>query len=339
MTKTTVPPTPVNEAARMKAVLACDILDTAPELAFDALARLTSFAFKVPIASVAVMGEDRLWFKAKVGVPFAQLDRRIAPCAYAIMSPNEALVVNDLRADPRFESNPLVIGDPYARFYAGAPIVDAEGNALGTVSIFDLQPREFSDTERQALLDIAQLVMAALQSRRHAHRLSQIAKTDYLTGIANRAQFEMAVAAEIQRASRTHVPFVVLCMDLDGFKAINDRFGHAAGDEVLLEVSKRLTSVVRGNELLARIGGDEFAIVMREGSIDAAETLVERIVGEVEQPIRLTSGNEVSVGISVGFASYAPQMTGAEIISRADDALYIVKRHSRSQRSAHAMAQ
>jgi diguanylate cyclase (GGDEF)-like protein len=322
-------PLPANEPDRLAAVRDYAILDTPPELEFDALTRLAAFMFDAPIAVVAMMDESRLWFKSKIGLDVPELDRKVAFCAHAIMRPRDALVVQDLQADQRFSDNPLVAQAPHIRFYAGAPIVDPGGFALGTIAVIDARPRQFSDGQRAALIDLSTLVMTALRNRRNALELSRLARTDHLTGIANRAQFELAVASQIQQATRSNDSFAVLCMDLDGFKEVNDRHGHAAGDEVLREVARRVLAQVREGDTVARIGGDEFAIVMRHNAADDATALGNRIAAAMARPIALPSGHLVSVGISVGEASYSSSASTPEaLVEQADKALYAAKRRT-----------
>jgi diguanylate cyclase (GGDEF)-like protein len=329
------PPIPRDEPARLAAVRMYNVLGTPPELEFDALTRLAAFMFDAPIAVVSVMDENRLWFKSRIGLDVPELDRKVAFCAHAIMEPRQALVVDDLSRDARFAGNPLVAQAPHIRFYAGAPIVDPDGFALGTIAVIDARARQFSAAQRDALLDLSTLVMTALRNRRSALELSRIARTDHLTGTANRAQFELAVASEIQQAARHDDGFTVLCMDLDGFKEVNDKHGHAAGDEVLREVSRRLQAQVREGDTVARLGGDEFGIVMRRGAVDEAPALSRRIVAAVEQPVALASGAVVAVGISVGEASFSLDACTAEaLMAQADRALYASKRssHARNKR-------
>jgi diguanylate cyclase (GGDEF)-like protein len=322
-------PVPADERARLAAVHAYDILGTPPELEFDALARLAAFMFDVPIAVVSIMDENRLWFKSKIGLDVPELDRKVAFCAHAIMEPHQALVVDDLLVDKRFSGNPLVTQAPHIRFYAGAPIIDPERFALGTIAVIDVRPREFSAAQRDALVDLSTLVMTALRNRRSALELSRVARTDHLTGIANRAQFEMAVASEIQQVARSGECFSVLCIDLDGFKEVNDEHGHAAGDEVLREVARRLQSQVREGDTVARLGGDEFAIVVRRGTAEDALALSARIVAAFELPVVLPSGLILDVGMSLGNASYSPGTSTADaLMAKADRALYASKRSS-----------
>lgn len=329
-------PVPANEPARLAALRAYEILGTAPELEFDALTRLAAFMFDVPIAVVSLMDENRLWFKSRIGLDVPELDRKVAFCAHAIMEPGQALVVDDLVRDDRFCGNPLVTHAPHIRFYAGAPIVDPDGFVLGTIAVIDARPRQFGAAQRDALVDLSTLVMTALRNRRSALELSRLARTDHLTGIANRAQFELAVASEIQQAMRTGEEFSVLCMDLDGFKEVNDEHGHAAGDDILREVSSRLQGQLREGDTVARLGGDEFGIVMRRGTAEEALALCKRLVAAVEQPVTLSSGKTVAVGMSVGQASFSTAACTAEaLMAQADRALYASKRSSpaRSRRT------
>jgi diguanylate cyclase (GGDEF)-like protein len=328
-------PYPENEPLRLEALRSYEILDTDPELEFDALTRVASHAFSAPIAVVAMMDADRLWFKSKLGLDIPQLDRKIAFCAHAIMRPREPLVVPDLLSDQRFAENPLVANAPHLRFYAGAPIVDPAGLALGTIAVLDAQPRSFSDVQCDALMDLSTLVVTALQARRRAKDLARLAMTDYLTGIGNRVQFEKALVTELNHAIRAGTPFTVVCMDLDGFKSVNDTLGHAAGDEVLCEVSRRLSALVRQGDVLARMGGDEFAIVMRSGDQASATSLAERIVKTVRRPIALSTGHTAEIGVSVGLAAYTDGIpTAAALLARADKALYEAKKESRDRIAA-----
>ncbi|MQU61494.1 diguanylate cyclase, partial [Pseudomonas helleri] len=102
------------------------------------------------------------------------------------------------------------------------------------------QPREFTAAQQAALLDCAALVMCALRARHQTHQLKHLALSDHLTGLANRAHFERVLEDEFARAVRQDEPFTLLLLDLDGFKAVNDGFGHPAGDETLKEISQRL---------------------------------------------------------------------------------------------------
>lgn len=325
-------PIPENEEQRLLALRSYEILDSAPEVDFDALTRLAAHAFDAPAAVVGLMDADRLWFKSRFGLDVPQLDRQIAFCAYAVMQPDQLLVVRDLARDPRFSGNPLVVDAPNLRFYAGAPLVDHQGFVLGTIAVVDVKPRDFSETQQNALRDLSTLVMTALENRRRALLLSHKARTDHLTGLANRADFDGVLSSQIAHTARTSESFSLLYMDLDGFKMANDQFGHAAGDEVLREVARRLAQQVREEDMLARVGGDEFGVVIRGGTQESAEMLTGRIDEAMCRPIELPDGTHVSIGISVGIATYTDSdETHLALLARADRELYQAKRSRRNR--------
>lgn len=326
-------PVPDNETQRLAAVRSYDILDSSPEVDFDALTRVAAHTFNTPVAVVGLLDSDRLWFKSRLGLDAPQLDRQIAFCAHAVMRPGEVLVIRDLQRDPRFKDNPLVRNTPNVRFYAGAPLVDPDGFALGTIAVVDTKPRSFDKPKKAVLHDLSVLVMTALENRRRSLLLAKLALTDYLTGLANRAQFHRSLESEMAHAKRTGAHFSVLCMDLDGFKSVNDRFGHAAGDEVLCEVARRLEEHVRAEDTVSRFGGDEFGVVMRDSSQASAKAFIQRINKTMSTPITLPGGNQVRVGISVGMAAY----TGgggseAALLAQADSELYQAKRKAGDNR-------
>lgn len=324
-------PIPDNEAQRLKALHSYSILDTPPEVDFDTLTRVAIQALNAPAGVIGLMDSDRLWFKSQIGLGVNQLDRQIAFCAHAIMRPDEPLIIEDLTKDVRFQNNPLVLQAPNLRFYAGAPLIDKNGYALGTIAIVDTLVRRFDNHQRNLLCDLSTLVISALEGRDRANILSRLATTDYLTGLANRVQFEKTLYSETSHANRTGESFTIFFMDLDDFKAVNDNLGHAAGDEVLREVGHRMMEQVRTEDLLARFGGDEFGILLRQDGDEAVNALARRIIDTVSEPIKLSTGDTVSVGISIGISKYTSTVNSVtNLLSQADDALYKAKQNKRT---------
>ncbi len=320
-------PLPANEAERLLSVRAHQILDTAPEPEFDVTTRVASRLFDLPIALVALMDADRLWFKSRQGLELPELDRQIAFCAHAIVKPDELMVIEDLSKDPRFEAHPLVHAGPRLRFYAGAPLVDSQGHALGTTAVLGFAPRQFGEADRALLRDLSVQVMTALEARRLNLNLQHMATTDTLTGLANRIQFQAAMSTVWRQAQAASQTMAVLYLDLDGFKTVNDSVGHRAGDAVLREVARRLLPEVRLGETLARLGGDEFAIVMQAGANEtAAVVLAERITQALRAPVSLADGAQFQIGVSIGIASGLAEESNTNILlEQADHALYRAK--------------
>ncbi len=161
----TMAPTRRNEASRLKALRRYAILDSPPEASFDRITHLASCLFETPIALISLIDQKRQWFKSCVGLERTEVDREIAFCAHAILS-DSVLVVLDALQDPRFHDNPQVTGAPFIRFYAGAPLVTADGFRLGTFCIVDTVPRTFSPAQAANLQRFAAMVMETLEARR-----------------------------------------------------------------------------------------------------------------------------------------------------------------------------
>ncbi|WP_411076472.1 PP2C family protein-serine/threonine phosphatase [Streptomyces sp. cmx-4-7] len=163
-------PPALEEELRMAAVRRYQILDTPPDGAFDKIASLAARIFDAPMASVAIVDADRVWFKAAHGLgDVTQIGRDPGLCASAILD-NAPYTVSDALTDPRTAGNPLVHGEAGVRFYAAAPIVTARGERLGTVNVLDTRPRQATDGQTAALAELAALVMDQLELRLSAIR-------------------------------------------------------------------------------------------------------------------------------------------------------------------------
>ncbi|MHB0962520.1 MAG: GAF domain-containing protein [Gemmatimonadaceae bacterium] len=168
------PPLPPNEAARLEALRRYDILDSAPETAFDDLASLASFVTGSPIAMFTLVDAERQWFKSRVGLADQETERDVAFCGYTILQ-DEVLVVPDATKDARFADNRLVINEPGIRFYAGAPVRSREGLNIGSVCVIDRQPRRaLLDHQRLALEAISRQASALLELRHTAAELAVV---------------------------------------------------------------------------------------------------------------------------------------------------------------------
>lgn len=154
-------PIPEYDADRVAALRRLLILDTPPEERFDRIVSFAAQEFDVPIVLVSLVDANRQWFKAIVGLDVCETGRDISFCGHAIVS-DEVLVVRDASLDPRFADNPLVVGEPYIRFYAGAPLTLPSGERVGTLCLIAKSPRAYDEVDRAIHLALRDLVLEEL---------------------------------------------------------------------------------------------------------------------------------------------------------------------------------
>jgi diguanylate cyclase (GGDEF)-like protein len=269
------PAKPADEAERIATLHSLDILDTASEERFDRLTRLASHVFDVPIALVSLVDENRQWFKSCVGLDVSETPRNVSFCGHAILE-EQAFVIEDTLDDPRFADNPLVSGAPHIRFYAGYPIKYLNGKTLGTLCLIDRKPRQFDARSRLILKDIAAIAEAELQAM-------EMATVDELTGINNRRGFFRAAKQALSLCQRQQLPASLVFLDLNDFKPINDRFGHAEGDKALTLFAHSMIEVCRQTDIAARMGGDEFVLLLTNANQQQVEQVLSRFAGLIEK--------------------------------------------------------
>ena len=183
-------PMPTVEAARVAALNRYAILDSEPEEAFDDLVLLTAYVCKTPMALLSLVDDHRQWFKSAVGVQIKETPREISVCAHAIQQ-RELFIVPDMREDARFRDNPLVTSEPRIRFYAGTPLVNEDGFALGTLCVLDREPRELDDDQKEALKALGRLTLRQMELRKNLQMLKE--------ALTDRTREEHARELEIKR--------------------------------------------------------------------------------------------------------------------------------------------
>jgi len=163
---------PSNETERLAALKEYHILDTGTEQSYDDITALAAHICKVPIAMISLVDEVRQWFKSRLGVEQQQTPREVAFCAHAILQ-SRPFVIRDATKDRRLADSALVTGEPHIRFYAGIPLVNPQGLALGTLCVIDRQPRRLTAAQQKALQALSRQVMALLELRRVSTHLAE----------------------------------------------------------------------------------------------------------------------------------------------------------------------
>jgi two-component system cell cycle response regulator len=218
--------------------------------------------------------------------------------------------------------------------------LERRGQLMGSLNLASVEADRFSREHGSDFIErLASIVAISLENILNQERLKRIGLTDALTGLNNRRFFDQRLGEEIMRALRHDQPLSALFIDADYFKSINDQYGHAVGDRVLMELAKRLRRFVRLQDVLARFGGEEFAILLIGDDLPAAVNVADRIREEVEQMAIPLNEEVLRMTVSIGVAelhSVARHLRdlgglGDALLQRADEAVYTAKREGRNR--------
>lgn len=309
------PALPENEQERLSTLRSLKILDTEPEERFERLTRMARKALDVPIALISLIDENRQWFKSRQGLDCPETSREISFCGHAILG-NEAFVIEDASADLRFADNPLVTGRPYIRFYAGAPLRYMNGSKLGTLCVIDRRPRQLSADDLMMLRDLAEMAESEINA-------IQMATIDDLTRISNRRGFISLAQNSVNLCARQSTPISMVFFDLNHFKPINDQYGHAEGDRALVAFADLMRKTFRDSDVFARIGGDEFAVLLTNTSEEYAAEIVRRFRDTVNDHNRHCNRG-YDLAFADGIVSVTPQSECSvhDLLQEADAQMY-----------------
>lgn len=465
----------LHEDKRFYAVKELEILDSEKDSDFDDLVNLAAIIFDLPISTITIIDSDRLWFKASVGLLIKETPREMSFCEFAIQQ-IEPFIISDAKKDPRFANNPLVNSKPNIVFYAGFPLRNSEGLAIGTFCIMGNKPKNLSakqikifkffanqakklldlrlernkyrdlihekDQVNSQLEEIKQRWQFAIEGSGDgvwdwdvqtnktffSHKWKEMlgyedteitntyeswislihkddipvliqglndhlskktdelvlelrmfckdnnykwilsrgmvvefdysglpkrmvgthtditarkqseemiwkqANFDLLTGLPNRRLFFDRLKEVIKKAKRKKRKFAVMFIDLDGFKEVNDRFGHKVGDNLLIQVVQRVGNCLRECDTFARLGGDEFIIILTAvEKIEAIEFVANKVLEVINKDFQLGS-NKVNISASIGVSTYPESTTDSDtLISLADTAMYKAKAQGKNR--------
>jgi diguanylate cyclase (GGDEF)-like protein len=243
----------------------------------------------------------------------------------------QPVIVNDVGKDPRFARR----FDSETRFKTRsmlcAPLV-SRGRTIGVVQVINREQGNFTKADQQVLLTLVEPCAIAIENAILFQKAEQLTITDDLTKLFNSRYMNLYISREIKRCKRHGIPLSVIFLDLDGFKGINDQYGHLAGSLTLTEVGRILTQCVRESDILARYGGDEFVAVLPETPASGALVIGERIRKAIEEHVFLTSQSlSARISASIGIAAYPDHALSPEgLIQKADQAMYRVKERDKN---------
>lgn len=316
-----------DEDGRLNALERLDAEAHGSEASFDLITELVKLTLKMETAAINLITRDSQKSKAHQGLRLSVCPREIAFCNITIQGYGP-LIIEDTKLDQRVRDNPLVIGPPFLRSYIGAPLTTADGYNLGALCAVDSKPRRFTTTEIDVLSKCAELVINQLELRTQANR-------DFLTGLHNRRSFMAGLERELARSLRNGQAATVALLDIDHFKHVNDTFGHPAGDRVLREFAGILEEECRQSDLIARIGGEEFAVLLPDSDLCSARSWADRVRKKIAEA-RFDGDRTLSLTASIGITVIDGTIAEPDaIMASVDHALYEAKELGRNRIVEH----
>ena len=207
---------PANERERLQALREYSILDTLPEKDFEDITKIASEICQTPISLITLIDEERQWFKSKIGIDDSETHRDHAFCAHALNEPDKILNVKDSREDKRFSDNPYVTGDPNVVFYAGVPLVNEDGYALGTICVIDKKPRELNEMQLNSLRALSNQVVHLFELRK-ANKLLKEMQQEIKDRNKDLEEFGYMISHDIKSPLRNIISLAgILKMSLKG---------------------------------------------------------------------------------------------------------------------------
>ncbi|MEE4301685.1 MAG: sensor domain-containing diguanylate cyclase [Pseudomonadales bacterium] len=254
-------------------------------------------------------------------------------CEHA-METGELLMVANAADDPAFSESPSTRRGMIS--YLGMPLLWPDGRPFGSICVMDSRENRYSARYERLLAQFQEIVSLHLALLFQQHELKERTRRDALTGACTRREFFEVGRAELKRARRYGHPLCLLIMDFDHFKQINDRYGHAAGDQVLKVLSRRIMDALRASDRYYRFGGEEFVIMLPHSEMEESLLVAERIRVLVEtRPVEF-GDLTIPVTLSIGMA----RLEGAgetldDVVAKADRALYMAKEAGRNRVEIH----
>ena len=303
---------PADETKRLESLRRMQLLYTPDEGALDSVTRTAKLIFQTPIVLISLVDHNRQWFKSCLGLPLRETPRDISLCGHAILG-DEIFVIEDTTQDERFADNPLVLGEPGIRFYAGRPLKNREGFNIGTLCLIDRIPRLLAPSELQALDDLGKWAELALMARELSDTQAGLvanhddearrAMLDAKLNLWNSETTRELLERETIRAFHQQTPLTVLVAEIAGFDAIQDRYGSLAADTLLAELSRTMGSVIRTYDTLGRHGDTQFLMALPGVDEEKARQVVSKLRRACSLIMFMPEDSVVDIHVLLGSAS------------------------------------
>ncbi|WP_341937224.1 putative bifunctional diguanylate cyclase/phosphodiesterase [Marinimicrobium sp. C2-29] len=318
------PEEPAHEEERLEELYGLALLDSKAERRFDRYTQLIADLFDFPVVLISLVDRDRQWFKSRLGWDLAEVPRDISFCGHAL-NQSSVMVVPDALEDPRFAGNPLVTGDPYIRFYAGAVVHGPSGQPLGTLCVIDRQPRHFDERQCDQLRQLADLVESEIA---HSYDLQALrasveftAYYDPLTRLPNRRLLMDRLHQLLALADVKSLQVTVLLFNIAGLRLINQNLGTEGGDELLRQLGQRLTKHCPTGGTVARLQADELVMIFPVREPKQREAVIRRIHLALGQSYTCR-GRDHYLRVQVGASLFPDQgATAEQLIEQASAAI------------------
>jgi diguanylate cyclase (GGDEF)-like protein len=245
---------------------------------------------------------------------------------YTVARGGETIIVEDMRNHPLYANTP----SNWMGSIIGIPLKTGD-TVVGVLNMARSSVGGFSPSELRLLSLLSDQAAVAISNANLHQMISRQAYSDTLTGLPNRRALDERLEEEVQSARRNNYSFAVVMMDLDGFKDVNDTYGHSVGDDVLRLVFNQMARGVRNTDFLARYGGDELTLILTQSDMSSARIVTDKIIeGMKKLKYTLPDRRKLKLGISGGIAIYPVHArNGSDLLRAADTALYHAKKHSR----------
>lgn len=260
---------PGNEQARIDALRTINMLDTPAEERFDRVTRLAKRVFNISISLVSLIDTNRQWFKSMQGLAVNETSRDISFCGHAILGEGAFYIENALE-DPRFAKNPLVLGPPNIRFYAGIPLTVADGIRVGTLCLIDDKPRSFDQQDQALLISLGAMVERKLLS-------NELATFDSLTHLSNREGFDLLSSSVRTYCQSKEIAVALIMCDIDKVSEIESIFGKSEGEHLLVAFAEIMKKGVDDAALLARTDHHQFSAMLMHYAPEQVTSTIDKL--------------------------------------------------------------